>query len=275
MLLYFSYVDSLISLNNFSLIFLLFAIFFAGFVDSIAGGGGLISIPAYMISGIPGHFVLGTNKFSSTFGTLFATLKFAQKGKILLKLGIVSLISAFIGSILGSNLVLLISTNFIKYLLIILLPIISLIIFFKKDNNIDQNSNNKFKNLNNNRYNFLFYIKAIIFTFIIGIYDGFFGPGTGTFIIMVYNYILKIDMVHASGTAKIVNLGSNVSALITFIIKEVVFFKIGILCTIAGILGNILGSSLAIKKGKKIINPIFLFVLSLLFLKILIDIIKN
>jgi hypothetical protein len=150
-----------------------------------------------------------------------------------------------------------------------------LIIFFKKDNNIDQNSNNKFKNLNNNRYNFLFYIKAIIFTFIIGIYDGFFGPGTGTFIIMVYNYILKIDMVHASGTAKIVNLGSNVSALITFIIKEVVFFKIGILCTIAGILGNILGSSLAIKKGKKIINPIFLFVLSLLFLKILIDIIKN
>ena len=275
MLLYFSYVDSLISLNNFSLIFLLFAIFFAGFVDSIAGGGGLISIPAYMISGIPGHFVLGTNKFSSTFGTLFATLKFAQKGKILLKLGIVSLISAFIGSILGSNLVLLISTNFIKYLLIILLPIISLIIFFKKDNNIDQNSNNKFKNLNYNRYDFLFYIKATIFTFIIGIYDGFFGPGTGTFIIMVYNYILKIDMVHASGTAKIVNLGSNVSALITFIIKGVVFFKIGILCAIAGILGNILGSSLAIKKGKKIIKPIFLFVIFLLFLKILIDIIKS
>ncbi|MCX8058714.1 MAG: TSUP family transporter [Spirochaetes bacterium] len=255
--------------NNHNIILLTISIFFAGFIDSIAGGGGLISMPAYIAFGIPGHFILGTNKFSSTSGTLFATFKFAYEKKILYKTGLISVFFAFIGSLIGSRLVLLIPTIFIKYLLIILLPIITLLSIIKRDTQLTGLVEEPIFKENIN-----FYIKASLLCFLIGVYDGFFGPATGTFIILVYNHILKIDLVHSSGTAKIVNLSSNVAALIVFLIKGVVYIKIGIICAIAGIIGNFLGASFAIKRGSKIIKPIYLFVLLLLFTKIIIDTFK-
>lgn len=248
---------------NLNLILLIISIFFAGFVDAIAGGGGLISIPAYIAFGIPGHFILGTNKLSSTSGTLFATLRFAQKRKILYRLGLISVLFAFSGSLLGSRLVLLIPTTFIKYILIILLPFITIFSLIKK-NNVENSNLTDDKNKDT-----FFYIKASFFCFLIGIYDGFFGPGTGTFIILIYTHLLKIDPVYASGTAKIVNLASNIGALILFLIKGVVYIKIGLICAIAGIAGNLIGASITVKKGIKIIKPVYLFVLILLFIKII------
>lgn len=123
---------NLLDFPLYKLIILFLTIFFAGLVDSIAGGGGLLSIPAYLFFGLPGHFVLGTDKFSSSIGTFFATIRFALSNKINWTIAFISVIFTLIGSFIGLRLVLLISVNFIKILLIILIPIITIIILLPK-----------------------------------------------------------------------------------------------------------------------------------------------
>ena len=110
---------------------------------------------------------------------------------------------------------------------------------------------------------------------IIGFYDGFFGPGTGSFLIMVYALILKYDFVMANGNTKVVNLASNIAALITFLISGKVFFAIAIPAAICGIAGNLVGSHVVVKKGNKIIKPVFVGALILLMGKIIYDLIMK
>ena len=276
---------NLLAFPIYKLIIVFLTIFFAGVVDSIAGGGGILSIPAYLFLGLPGHIVLGTNKFSSSFGTLFATFRFAISKKINWIIGIISVVFALIGSTIGSRLVLLIPVNFIKILLIILIPVITIITLIPKKQNIkstkkeveleksNENSKNNYihwqKTDSNNK--FLFYLVAAISSLIIGMYDGFFGPGTGTFFILVYTTLLHFDMTTASANAKVVNLSSNIAALVTFLLYKKVFVFLGVICAIFSILGNLLGSSLAIKKGSKVIRPFFILALLLLFSKVVYD----
>ncbi|MEJ5273946.1 MAG: TSUP family transporter [Spirochaetota bacterium] len=317
---------SLLSFPIYKLIILFLTIFLAGLVDSIAGGGGILSIPAYLFLGLPGHIVLGTNKFSSSIGTLFATLRFAISKKINWIIGIISVIFALIGSTIGSRLVLLIPVNFIKILLIILIPIITIITLIpkkqddntfqiqdyiqdykendkitkifeyklnNKTNEISNSENLNAKNLNTNSSNnnknkyklekvwlninkkFLYYFIAASASLVIGMYDGFFGPGTGTFFILVYTSLLHFDMTTASANAKVVNLSSNIAALITFLLYKKVFILLGIICAAFSIIGNLLGSSLAIKKGSKVIRPFFILALLLLFSKVVYDLIMS
>lgn len=301
----------------YKLIILFFIIFFAGVVDSIAGGGGILTIPAYLFLGLPGHNVLGTNKFSSSIGTLFATFRFAKSNKIDWTIAIFSVIFALIGSTMGSRLVLLIPFNFIKILLLILIPFITILILIspkiklrKNDiKNLNQNNfkahpldnssdkpeyyfekkfeeNNKIKNCinikfnikkekNKNKQKYIFYLIACFASLIIGMYDGFFGPGTGTFFILVYTYFLGMDMTIASGNAKVVNLSSNIAALVTFLIYKKVLLPLGIICAFFSVSGNLVGSTMAIKKGNKVIRPAFILSLLLLFSKIVYDFFKN
>ncbi len=280
----------------YKLIILFFSIFFAGLVDSIAGGGGILSIPAYLFLGLPGHMVLGTNKFSSSIGTLFATIRFAISNKINWVIAIISVIFALVGSSIGSRLVLLIPVNFIKILLIILIPVITIITLIPKKNNLNLNKEN-FPNISHQDFNievieknrdidennktiqlykikyFYFYLIAALSSLVIGMYDGFFGPGTGTFFILVYTTFLKFDMTTASGNSKVVNLASNVAALITFLIYKKVYILLGIFCALFSIAGNLLGSTLAVKKGSKVIKPVFVLALLLLFSKVVYDLI--
>lgn len=271
---------TLLDFPIYKLIIVFLTIFFAGLVDSIAGGGGILSIPAYLFLGLPGHMVLGTNKFSSSFGTLFATLRFAISKKINWIIGIISVVFALLGSTIGSRLVLLIPVNFIKILLIILIPIITIITLLpKKQNNKSPKQEANFLKTNDglishNEYSnkkFTIYLITAISSLIIGMYDGFFGPGTGTFFILVYTALLHFDMTTSSANAKVVNLSSNIAALITFLIYKKVFILLGIICAIFSILGNLLGSSLAIKKGSKVIRPFFILALLLLFSKVVYD----
>ncbi|MBM7558421.1 TSUP family transporter [Marinitoga litoralis] len=252
-------IDLIDKLTLFPLIFL------AGFVDSIAGGGGLISLPAYLFIGLPSHNALATNKLSSSIGTTISTLRFAKGKAIIFEVGIFSVIFSFIGSFLGAKLALFLSDDILKIILAILIPLAAIFIMIRKP---VKNENKEYD---------LSHIKTIILSsligLIIGMYDGFFGPGTGTFLIILYVSILSIDHVKASGTAKIVNLASNISALLTFIIGGKVIFSIGLPAALFGIAGNWIGSGLALKNGEKIIKPIMIIVLSLLFLKILSDII--
>lgn len=241
-------------------------IFLAGFIDAIAGGGGLISLPAYLSVGLPAHLAIGTNKFSSAFGTFVSFIRFVKSGRINYKSALASVAGALPGSWLGARLTLLIDEVYLKYILVILLPFIVILVVTRK--NFGENDTS-FKLSN---------IKMIILStlsgLVIGSYDGFFGPGTGTFLILVYTGILGFNLTTASGNTKVVNLASNISALATFIVMGKVVYAIGIPAALAGILGNWLGSGLAIKNGAKVIRPFFIIVVSILFAKILYDFIK-
>ncbi|MEN3042935.1 MAG: TSUP family transporter [Fervidobacterium sp.] len=256
--MFFSTVDKLIL---FPLVFL------AGLVDSIAGGGGLISLPAYLFIGVSSHYALGTNKLSSTIGTIFSTLRYAKNKAIVYRVAVPSVIGAILGSYLGAKVALLFSSNTLKIILTVLIPVAALFVLIGRKN---ESSKTKIGKININKT----YVISFFVGLIIGMYDGFFGPGTGTFLIILYVSVLNFDHVSASGTAKIVNLSSNIGALVTFILNKKVIYSLGIPAAMFGILGNWIGAGLALKRGSGIIKPVMLGVLSLLLVKILSDLIK-
>ncbi|WP_448375055.1 TSUP family transporter [Fervidobacterium sp.] len=243
-------------------------VFLAGFVDSIAGGGGLISLPAYLFIGIPSHNALATNKLSSTIGTVFSTFRYAKGRAIIYSVGIPSVIGSLVGSHLGARLALVISDSVLKIILAILIPIAAVFVFMTNPRNSRKDSNFAIKDEVSKRR--VLFISGLI-GLVIGAYDGFFGPGTGTFLIILYVSILSMNHVNASGTAKIVNLASNIGALLTFIAGGKVLYSIGLPAALFGIAGNWIGSGLALKKGARVIKPVMLGVLALLFAKIVID----
>lgn len=239
------------------------AVFLAGLVDSIAGGGGLLSVPAYMAAGLPPHTVLGNNKFSSCFGTLFASLRYHQHGMIDVRIALLSAFFALIGSFLGSSAVLLLRPDFLRILLIILIPLVAVLTLANRSLGREDHSHRQSARRK--------YSLAAPAALLIGFYDGFFGPGTGMFLILFYTLALKYDFVTANANTKVVNLASNVAAVITFIIKGKIIYAIGIPAAFAGIAGNLLGAKLVIKRGSSVIRPVFVFTLLLLFGKVLYD----
>lgn len=242
-------------------------IFLAGFIDSIAGGGGLISLPAYLFAGLPAHQAIATNKLSSTFGTLLAAIRFAKKGKIHYRSALVSVAGALPGSFTGAKLALACDEKYLKYLLLAMLPVIAAVVLLKKD----FGNNDRSSTLSTSRTAALSLLAGLV----VGAYDGFFGPGTGTFLILISTGLIGFDLTTSSGNAKIVNLASNISALVTFIISGNVIFLIGLPAALFGMLGNWIGSGLAVKNGAKAIKPVFVIVLIILFSKITFDILAK
>jgi uncharacterized membrane protein YfcA len=238
-------------------------VFLAGLLDSIAGGGGLISLPAYLFAGIPVHFALGTNKLSSIAGTLVASYRYYKNKYVDLSLCIPCIAVAFAGSALGTSLTLLADERYLQGLLLAVLPITAFYVFKKKRFDFSGSSLSRARTL----------VYALIISFILGGYDGFFGPGTGTFLILLYGGIAKIDPRIASGNAKPVNLASNLSALVLFLYHGRVLMLLGLCAALFSIIGAYLGSGLVIRRGTKIIRYAILTVLALLFVKIAYDVI--
>ncbi|ACD23150.1 sulfite exporter TauE/SafE family protein [Clostridium botulinum] len=239
-------------------------VFLAGIIDAVAGGGGIISLPAYIFAGIPIHIAYGTNKFASCIGTSISSIKFFRSGNIKIKSALLSAAGALIGSWFGAQIVLLLNEKYLNYCLIIILPIVSLFLLFNRSFGVK----NK-KELSNKKL----YILSFIIGLFLGAYDGFFGPGTGTFLVICFTGILGFNLITASGNAKIVNLASNFSALIAYILGGKVMFSIGVPAAVCAIAGNYLGAHLAIKNGDKIIKPIIFVAIGLLFIKIIFDLI--
>ncbi|MEG2038783.1 MAG: TSUP family transporter [Oscillospiraceae bacterium] len=233
-------------------------IFIAGFVDAIAGGGGLISLSGYYAIGLPPHIALATNKFSSTAGTVVSAGRYISSGHIKWKSAAVAAIGAIIGSALGARLALMLDERYLKGLMIILVPLVALFVLFKKDFGITT------KKLSSKKV----IAYSILTGLALGAYDGFFGPGTGTFLTIIFTAVIGFDVVTACGNTKVVNLASNLAAVITFMIYGDINYKIGIPAAICGILGNYLGAGIAIKKGVKIVRPMMLIVVALLLIKV-------
>lgn len=235
-------------------------LFLAGLIDAIGGGGGLISLPAYLIAGLPAHAAVATNKLSSACGTTLATLRFIKNGLVNLKLAIPSVIAAIIGSSIGANLSLLIKEEIMLYIMIAILPICAFLVLNKKlfhdggENEITLDRRT--------------YITATIAALIIGMYDGFYGPGAGTFLIIAFTVFAKISMKTANAQAKVINLTSNITSLIIFLINGEVLFSVGIVAAACNMLGGYIGAGLVMKNGAKIVKPSIIFVLILLALKV-------
>lgn len=247
--------------SNFILLIVL--IFFGGFVDSIAGGGGIITLPAYFAFGIPPHIALGTNKFSGFFGTLFASIKYMRNNAVNIRIAIIATIASIIGSAIGSKIATLVSEKTIHYVVLLITP--SVLIFFLIKDLIISKSKNKLDVEKSIKTDVL----AATIGLLIGIYDGFFGPGTGTFMTIAFNSLLGLNLLVASGTARFCNLGSNFGSLIVFLLNHKVLFPLAIFTAISGIIGNILGSIIALKKGEKIIKPLISLIMLLLIFEIL------
>lgn len=245
------------------MVFLILMAGFAGFVDSAAGGGGLISLPAYLFAGLPAHYTYGTNKFSAACGTTFSTLNFFKSGAMNVKVGVLAAIGSFAGSTLGSRIVLLLSDEVLNLMLLIILPLAAVLILWRRkmpDENHDDGILTARKAL-----------LALCIGVGIGLYDGMIGPGTGTFAIIAFTTLMGFDLRTANGNAKVLNLASNYASLVTYVLSGYVVFSIGIPCAISGIAGNLLGSHFALKKGARFIRPMMLVVLVLLLGKLISD----
>ena len=236
-------------------------VFVASFMDAIGGGGGIISLPTYLLAGLPMHFALGTNKLSACIGTVASTLRYIKNGYLDWTLGGFAVVLALVGSHLGTRLQLAVDEQYLKIVLICVLPIIAVILLGKKEFPEEQKPLNEWLR------------RGIVWgaSLVIGIYDGFYGPGTGTFLLLSFCYIGKMDVRTASGNVKLVNLASNVGGVFTSLVAGKVIIPLGLLAAVFAVAGQYIGAGLAMKNGSKIVRPVILFVILLLAAKTLLE----
>ncbi len=251
---------SVMELNFIMFLIVCPAVFLASFIDAIAGGGGLISLPAYLLAGVPVHFAIATNKLSSSTGTAFSTARLVKNRFADTRIAVPSMVAALIGSVIGANIALHTSERVLQIVLIILLPLIAAYVLTKK--NLEPKHPFSLKRSTE-------YTIIVISSFIIGIYDGFYGPGTGTFLLLAFTGLARMDLRTASGNMKIVNLSSNIAALVTFILAGKIVWPLGLAASAFSIAGHYIGAGYVMKDGTKIVRPIIVIVLVLLFIKII------
>lgn len=239
-------------------------VFLASFMDAIAGGGGIISVPTYLLAfhGLPTYFALGTNKLSSGIGTVFSTARFIKSGYVKWSLALPSIVFALLGSMGGTWLQHHTPEVVLKYLLLIVLPVVA-VITLRSRQWPDEPGDIPFAKQ-----------AAIVWaaSAIIGAYDGYYGPGTGTFLMIVFIRMAKLDTRTAAGNVKVVNLSSNLGSLFTAWRAGYLFWGVGLIAAAASIAGHYIGAGLAIKNGSRIVRPTVVIVLILLAVKVLSEI---
>ena len=223
--------------------------FLAAAVDAIAGGGGLISLPALLLVGVPPHLALGTNKFASTTGSLNSSVTFARSGKVYFPLVKWQIPFTFVGAALGGFAVLHVSSDFLNKVVPVLILLVGLYTVFHKNMGLEAN----FQGLTRIRL-----AGGFLFAFAIGFYDGFFGPGTGSFLIFLFIALFGFDFVTSSANAKVLNFVSNLVSLILFAWNGKILYAYGIPMAIFMLIGSQVGTKLAIRKGATLVKPIFI-----------------
>ena len=243
------------------LVFLALASGFAGFVDAMAGGGGLIQLPALLI-GLPNKelpLILGTNKVPSIFGTTAAARNYFKNIKPDIPLTISMMGPAFIGSITGAAFAATIPKDFFKPFIVFLL--ITVAIYTWRKPALGMNENLKFTH----KKRLLF---VALIGLLIGFYDGIFGPGTGTFLVFFLVSGIGYAFLKASATAKLVNIATNAGAILSFQLTGHIWWQLGLLLAFANVAGAVIGSRLAIKGGSPLVRKVFLAVIFLLIARV-------
>ncbi len=235
-------------------------VFLASFMDAIAGGGGIISVPTHLIAfgSLPAPYALGTNKVSAAIGTVFSTARFIKNGYVSWRLFGPAILFALAGSAGGTWLQHRTPDAVLKYLLLLVLPVVAFITLRSREWPDEPGEIDPKKQL------------AVVWaaSFFIGAYDGYYGPGTGTFLMIIFIRAARMDTRHAAGGVKVINLSSNIGSLVTQMFSGYVFLGVGLVAAVASIAGHYIGSGLAIKNGSRIVRPTVIIVLILLTVKV-------
>jgi uncharacterized membrane protein YfcA len=242
-------------------IFLAIASGFAGFVDAMAGGGGLIQLPALLI-GLPNKdiaLILGTNKVPSVFGTAAAARNYFKNIKPDFPLTLTMMVPAFIGSMAGAALAAVVPVSLFRPFIVLLLIVVATYTWRKPELGMQEN-------LKFNHHKRLVIVALI--GFLIGFYDGIFGPGTGTFLVFFLVSVIGYAFLKASGTAKLVNLATNLGAILSFQLSGHIWWQLGLLLAFANVTGALIGSHMAIKGGSALVRRVFLVVVFLLITRV-------
>lgn len=234
----------------------------AGFVDAVAGGGGLISLPAYLIAGMPVLNAIGTNKLSACMGSTIATAKYARDGLIPWKLSIFAVLFALIGSYVGAEIALMVDDYYFKRIILVILPLTAVYILRDKSMTVEKEPLTFWKTAA---------ISSVV-AFVLGIYDGFYGPGTGVFLILLLTGAAHMRLREANGLAKAINWATNVSAVTVYLVNARAMLDLGLAAGIFSIVGSYLGARTFEKKGAQSVRPLMLAVLVIFFIKILSEI---
>ena len=244
------------------------AAFMAGFVDAVVGGGGLVQIPA-LFSAFPSATpatLFGTNKIASIVGTTSAAIQYSRRVRIPWKIALPGAVAALAGAWFGARAVTWMPAEYLRPLILVLLVLVAAYTFAKKDFGTGESASVLGRR---NVY------ATVGIALAIGFYDGFFGPGTGSFLIFLLVRFVALDFLHASATAKVLNVATNFAALAFFAGSVELFWKLGLLMAGCNLVGAILGSGLAIKHGAAFVRKIFLFVVIALILKMALDLVRG
>ena len=253
-------------METLTLILLCIFAFSAGFVDAIAGGGGLIQTPAALVllPGFPVATVIGSLKIPAFSGTAFATVQYLKKVTIHWQKAAIMCVTAFAAAFAGSELLTMVSNRYMKPIIFIVLIIVAIYTYTKK--NFGQHTYKTHSSKRQMVYTFLI-------SLVIGFYDGFIGPGAGSFLVLAFIGFLGLDFLHASANAKLVNLSTNLGSILLFLLKGTILWSIAIPMALCNGLGGILGARLAIVKGNQFIRIFFLLIITATLLRFGYDVI--
>ena len=255
-------------METYIIVLLCIASFFAGLVDAIVGGGGLIQSPVALIllPNLPVSSIMGSLKIPAFSGTSFASYQYLKKVTLNWKLFLLMALVAFCASFLGSNLLILVNNDFMKPVLLLVLIGLAIYTFTKKDFGQVQEKNITPKQQ---------LIYGLIISFTVGFYDGFIGPGTGIFFVVCFVSILGFDFLHASANAKMVNLATNFGSITLFVLKGKIIWIFAIPMAFCNAIGGWIGAKLALKKGNGFIRIFFLIVVVLALIRFGYDVFKG
>lgn len=237
------------------------AFFFAGIIDAVCGGGGLLTLPMFLAVGFPPHFVSGTNQCSIIFGNATALARFARSGKIHWPTALLAVPSTMVGAALGARLNLLLPEQVLEVIMTLLVPVIAAVLLLKRDfgreNHVDELSPARR------------IATAVSIGLAVGCYQGFYGAGSGTFFLLGFAVLMKLDLITASGNTKVVSFCSVATSAVTYALSGTVHWPAAIAATVFNVVGSYVGAELAMHKGARLIRPMFLLVLALLFARLI------
>lgn len=239
-------------------------VFLGGLLDAVAGGGGLIALPSYLIAGFTPYHAIATNKLASCIGTSVSAGRMIKNKCVDWPLAIPSALLAILGASAGAKLILSIDERIVRYMLLLVLPIVATIVLRKRDMGEELTETISRKKQ---------FIIVCLFAFTVGVYDGFYGPGAGTFMLLGFTQLAKMPLKIASGNVRVANLASNVGSLVVFLINRQAVVPIGLIAAVFSIAGHYIGAGMLLKNGTRIVRPAIFGVLILLFVRVVYDLI--
>lgn len=237
-------------------------VFLAGVVDAVAGGGGLISLPAYLISGLPVHNAIATNKTAAAMGTALTTYRYVRNGYVPFRTGIVCVVFGLIGSTIGAQIALLISDGIFKIIMLVIIPLTALYLLTRGDFSKERSLRRESQQI----------LMCIPIAFGLGIYDGFYGPGMGTFLMIVLTGWVHMNIRNANGICKVINMATNIAAFAVYFFSGKVILALGLVAGLFSIAGNYVGAKYFESGNTKFVKPLMMVVLVIFFIKLLLEV---